>query len=361
MSNIGSGDGDFSRSSCTRRSLLRSAASAIAATVVADGALARQSEKRAGVNSQRECTQRYSPMQSAMGKTAFITGGSSGIGLGIARAFLDAQMHVVIGYRTKEHLKEAMALLGDSNQRVHAVSVDVTDRHGMERAAAETAKRFGKVHVLVNNAGVNAFASPSATTYEDFDWIMNVNVQGVFNGLRAFLPLIRSHGEGGHIVATSSIGGLIASPLAGAYITSKYAVVGLMEALRAEFEDTNIGVSIFCPGAVQSNLADSDRNRPKRRADPSTGSAEEMRRALRTGIDPLQAGQILVRGMINNDLYIFTESGVKSLVRDRTEAILASFPNSDRKESAAPAVATRPSFYAVERDRLICVKNSRVG
>ena len=133
------------------------------------------------------------------------------LGLGIARAFAESGMKVVVGYRTKEHLDDAMGYLSEWAERVHAANVDVTDRPGMERAGQEVLEAFGKVHVLVNNAGVSPVGPISAAGYDDWDWVMGVNVGGVFNGVHAFLPLIERHGEGGHIVSTSSIAGLIIS------------------------------------------------------------------------------------------------------------------------------------------------------
>jgi len=200
-------------------------------------------------------------MEEVEGKVAFVTRGSSGVGLGIARAFVDAGMKVVIGYRTQRNADEAVAQLANGGDRVHAIRVDVTDRSRMEEAAAETVTRFGKVHVLVNNAGVVSDSSLSESTYDDWDWVIGVNLTGIFNGVRAFLPHIKSHGERGQVVTTSSVLGLIACGRLGVYSTSKFAAVGMMEALRAELAPANIGVSVVCPGFVRSNLWDSARNR----------------------------------------------------------------------------------------------------
>jgi NAD(P)-dependent dehydrogenase (short-subunit alcohol dehydrogenase family) len=300
-------------------------------------------------------------MEQVAGRVAFITGGSSGIGLGIARAFLDANMKVVIGYRTRQHLTQALQQLGHASDRIHAVSVDVTDRSGMERAAAETAEVFGKVHVLVNNAGVVGFAPLATTTYEDWDWIINVNVNGAFNGIRAFLPHIRAHGEGGHIVGISSLVGLVAGGRTGSYTTSKFAIVGMMESLRAELSGSNIGVSVCCPGVVKSNFLDSKRNRPAGLRptgfdqDPITMAAvEESLSDPDRAMDPLTVGQLVLRGMRNNDLYVLTHPATEPIVRVRCEALLASFPrNCSREELGVAIVRTGDdhSIYAVERNR----------
>src|SRR5262245_41721156 len=202
------------------------------------------------------------PMKDVEGKVAFITGGNSGIGLGIARAFVDAGMKVAITYRTKANLDEAMKVLEKAADRVYAVSVDVTDRAGMEKAADDVVKHFGKVHAVVANAGVAVVGGISKASYDDWDWGMSVNLNGVFNTIHTFLPRIQAHGEGGAVVATSSLAGLLGHGGAGVYTATKFGVVGLMEALRFELADSNIAVTVFCPGIVTTNIGQSARNRP---------------------------------------------------------------------------------------------------
>ncbi len=308
------------------------------------------------------------PMRNVEGKVAFITGGSSGIGLGIARAFVNAGMRVVITYRTKSHLDRALRHFGGgTRERVHAIAVDVTDRAGMAKAAEETVRVYGKVHVLVNNAAVGTILPLGSATYDDWDWVRSVNIDGVFNGIREFLPRIRSHGEGGHIVTTSSMGGLVAAK-AGLYSTTKFAVVGMMEALRTELLDTYIGVSVYCPGGVNSNIRDSDRNRPPELA--TTGFAPSpaelaVMEAMRAkypdpeqagpGMDPLEAGEWVLRGMRNNDLYILSHPEFEQSIRDRCEALLASLPHGEPPVPQArldeERDVLRPPMYVMERDR----------
>jgi NAD(P)-dependent dehydrogenase (short-subunit alcohol dehydrogenase family) len=319
----------------------------------------------------RSCPDLSAPMKDVDGKVAFITGGDSGVGLGIARALADAGMKVVITYRTKSHLDEALKYLESAGDRVHAISVDVTDRPGMEMAAAETVQVFGKVHVLVNNAGV-AFtgdAPLSRATYDDWDWLMGVNLTGVFNGVHAFLPRIRSHGEGGQIITTSSMRGLYAVSDAGCYCTSKYAVVGMMEALRAEFVGTNIGASVFLPGLVTSNVVDSNRNRPSNLADSGTKvdpkTMAEIRNVVndpKLAMNPLEAGQLMLRGMRNNDLYILTHPEFAQIMRDRNEALIASIPVDLRPTDERVAYGrflAQNSIYVTERDRQQCAQTAR--
>jgi NAD(P)-dependent dehydrogenase (short-subunit alcohol dehydrogenase family) len=303
------------------------------------------------------------PMKDVEGKVAFITGGDSGIGLGIARAFADAGMKVVITYRNKSHLDEAMKLLASANDRVHAIDVDVTDRPGMENAAAEAVNVFGKVHVLVNNAGVVLPPTLSETNYQDWDWVLNINLNGPFNGVHVFMPLIRSHGEGGQIITTSSVMGLFAlGPGSAAYTVSKYAVIGMMEVLRAELAGTNIGASVFCPGLVTSHIMETSlRNRPAGSAGKDDEEAlkddTRYRNDPRFALDPLDVGQMVLRGMRNNDLYILTSPEFEKRIRDRGEALLSAIPR-DHTPPPAMAEAMRsdvsPTIYTVERDRHVC-------
>jgi NADP-dependent 3-hydroxy acid dehydrogenase YdfG len=289
------------------------------------------------------------PMREVSGKTAFITGGSSGIGLGIAHACAESGMKVAFGYQTKKHLDEAMQFLAGAGDRIHAISVDVTDRQAMERAAQETVDVFGKVHVLINNAGVFVGGSLGEASYNDWDWMMNVNLTGVFNGVQAFLPHIRAHGEGGQIVSTASAWGLIAVNGAAIYCASKAAVIMLMEALRAELADGNVGVSVYCPGGVDTNIGDSARaSRGERTA---SGANSDTGSQL---MDPLEAGQWVLHGIRNNDLYIFSHPEYRQGIRDRGEALLASMPSNVTPPAGRVALegsTLNNPIYALERDR----------
>ena len=304
-------------------------------------------------------------MKDVSGKVAFITGGSSGIGLGIANAFAQAGMKVVIGYRTKEHVDEALKVLRTVSDQVHALSVDVTDRTGMERAAAETVKTFGKVHVLVANAGVVTMASLGKSTYDDWDWVIGVNLTGVFNSVHAFLPCIQAHGEGGQIIAASSVAGLFCGgATGGTYTVSKFAVLGMIEALRGELSEHNIGASVYCPGSVSSNIADAERNRPGGLADVGVKMDAKAKASLveqlhdpQLAITALEMGRLVLRGMRNNDPYILTHPEYEPLVRARYEALLASFPTDIHPTQARVEQARallQKSFYVAERDRHLC-------
>jgi NAD(P)-dependent dehydrogenase (short-subunit alcohol dehydrogenase family) len=354
-----------------RRGFLGTAALATAAMsaagIAADRAVA------AAAPAAGNCPAVPTPMRDVAGKVAFITGGDSGIGLGIARAFTDAGMKVVITYRTRSHLDEAMKLLQGAADRVHAINLDVTDRPAMEKAAAETVEVFGKIHVLVNNAGVAVIGGLSRATYEDWDWAMGVNAGGVFNGVRCFLPRIQAQGEGGQIVSVSSLAGLLGHAPAGVYTASKFAVVGMMEALRAELADANIGVTVFCPGIVNTNIGSSARNRPagssapQARVDPGfkmdPAMLAEMQKAMREShgvspaMDPLDAGQRVLRAVRDNDLYVLTTPEFEPEFAARGEAIVASLPTdisiSKPREMMGRMILGKTP-YATERDRRRC-------
>lgn len=182
------------------------------------------------------------------GKVAFVTGGASGIGLGMARAFVRAGMTVMIADVREDHLASALSSFSNS-EKVRGLKLDVTDRSAMARAVEETLRAFGKVHVLCNNAGVGLAGPMKLATYADWDWVMGVNLGGVINGVVAFLPHMLAQREGGHIVNTCSMSGILPHAGAGIYTTSKAAVIGMSEVLRTELAEENIGVSAFCPGA----------------------------------------------------------------------------------------------------------------
>ncbi|HUN26479.1 MAG TPA: SDR family NAD(P)-dependent oxidoreductase [Steroidobacteraceae bacterium] len=320
-----------------------------------------------GTVAPRECPALPTPMREVDGKVAFVTGGDSGIGLGIARAFTEAGMKVVITYRTKAHLDQALEQLAAAAKRVHAIKVDVTDRAGLERAAEETEHTFGKVHVLVANAGVAVIGPLSTATYDDWDWGMGVNATGVFNSIRTFLPRIKKHGEGGQIVATASLAGLLGHSSAAVYTASKFAVVGMMEALRGELMESRIGASVFCPGLVNSNIGSSNRNRPSSLADsgfkPDPKAFARMAKQMRQmrgpppGMDPLEAGRLVLAAVRNNDLYVLTTPEFAPQFRARGEAIVASLPahlKVPETRVALEHMIVGRDIYTIERDRRRC-------
>lgn len=269
-------------------------------------------------------------MQQVEGKTAFVTGGASGIGLGMANAFANAGMNVVIADIREDHLDAGLAALSGKKGRAHGIKLDVMDREAMARAADEVEKVFGKLHLLCNNAGIGLAGPLKFATYDDWDWTMGVNLGGVINGVVTFLPRLLAHGEGGHIVNTASMSGILPHPGAGIYTTAKAAVIGMSEVLRSELGADNIGVSAFCPGPVQTNIAKSRETRHAKFA--KTGYAEfDKRRQSNSNshlyMEPNEAGELVLKGVRNNDLYIFTHSEFGPGIRERCEAVMAAVPN----------------------------------
>lgn len=301
------------------------------------------------------------PLAMLAGRTAFISGGSSGIGLGIARACREAGMRVAFTYRRTDHRDAALAALGADAAHVLALALDVTDRGAFSRAADETRRVFGNVHLLVCNAGVGIRAGAAEATFNDWDWGLGVNLGGVVNGVATFLPRLRAHGEGAHIVATASTSGLVAGGKTGVYTTSKFAVLGLMESLRDELDGSNVGVSVFCPGFVRSNLLESEKMRPAALVDeiakpstqpPTDAEAAMLRKFMAVAMDPADAGRRVLAGVRRNDLYILSHAEFEQPVRERMEALLASFP-AERAPSARAATARRfmTDLYVRERDK----------
>lgn len=268
-------------------------------------------------------------MQELPGKTAFITGGASGIGLGIAKAALGAGMNVVIADVRRDHLDAGEAEL-DGGDRVLALELDVTDRKAYAAAADAAEARFGNLHLLVNNAGVAVVGPTELATFDDWDWVMNVNVGGVINGIVTILPRILGHGEGGHIVNTSSMSGLV--PVGGTtiYSAGKSAVMTMMECMRPELESRGVICSAFCPGAVQSNIARAQETRPDELG--NTGYAEADKRRQQGGDfshlyrSKEEVGERVLEGIKNDELYILTHAEFLPGVTDRANATIAAVP-----------------------------------
>jgi NAD(P)-dependent dehydrogenase (short-subunit alcohol dehydrogenase family) len=282
-------------------------------------------------------------MQNLAGKTAFVTGGASGIGLGIAKALLGAGMNVVIADIRDDHLAAAQAELGAPGS-VLAVKLDVTDRADFARAADAAETKFGNIHILCNNAGVAVVGPTELATFADWDWVMGVNLGGVINGIGTILPRILAHGEGGHIVNTSSMSGMV--PVGGTtiYSTAKAAVLTMMETMRPELESRGVICSAFCPGAVQSNIADAGKTRPAALADTGYAEADKRRQdggnLMHLYQTKEEVGQRVLHGILNDELYILTHSEFLGGVTDRANAMIASVPahlpeNADYKERFA--------------------------
>ena len=287
-------------------------------------------------------------MKEFKGRTAFITGGASGIGLGMARAFGRAGMNVVIADIDLGAAKSAAERLASEQIKAAPAYVDVTDRASVRSAALDAVAAFGKIHVVCNNAGVAVGGQIGTIRERDWDWIVDVNLKGVVYGTEVFAPLIKSHGEGGHFVNTASMAGMISPPGMEPYTATKFAVVAMSEGWAAQMAPQNIGVSVLCPGFVKTRIHESGRARQDKYGgtgdvDPGVGATRsEAASNVLNGIDPDIVGQRVVEGVRDNDLYIFTHPHFKDFVQARFAAILAAFDKSATSEALAQVKNWQP-------------------
>jgi len=278
------------------------------------------------------------------GKTAFITGGASGIGLGIAKAFAKEGMNIVIADLRQSAIDEAMPYFVDAGVPVLGTRLDVTDRAAYVKAADKAEAKFGKIHVLVSNAGIAGAPGPLwEVSAKDTDFALRVNLTGILNGIQTIVPRIIAHGEGGHVVSTASKAGLIPVPGFGLYNLTKQAVVAIHETLASDLPD-NIGSSVLCPGPYTSNLGISSAEvqaellgeappPPPPRAKPSEDQPEPKFDMTTIFRDPVEAGERVVRGIKRNDIYIITHSEFKNGFSERVNAMLRAFPEDAQNEA----------------------------
>jgi len=264
-------------------------------------------------------------MTDLSGKVGVVTGGASGIGKGIAKRMLAAGMKVVIADVEDGRLQETASELG-----VLGVQTDVRHYAALERLAERTLDAHGAVHILCNNAGIGPMAPIADLTLADWHWMIDVNLWGVIHGVHAFLPTLRANADGGHIVNTSSMGGLRTSPTLGAYAVTKFGVVALTETLAEELEaeGSKVGASVLCPGPVRSDLGRSSRNRPAEVGvghlkDVQLEDAEHFRNTVIPYVEPDEAGEMVIRGIRRGDLYILTHPEMMGFVNERHERIAA--------------------------------------
>lgn len=286
-------------------------------------------------------------MENLKGKTAFITGGASGLGLGIAKACAKDGMNIVIVDMRQPAIEEALKIFKENGWPAHGIQLDVTDREAFVKAADEAEAKFGKIHVLVNNAGIGVPEGPVWTdSYKDVDLMIDVNYKGVLNGIMTIVPRIIKHGEGGHVVSTASKAGVIPVPGFTLYNSTKQAVIAIMETLACDLADKNIGSSVFCPGPFQTNLGMSsgevrskhlgvDMPAPPARPKPKDGEAPppmpdvDFSKIIRNADE---AGERVLRGIKRNDLYIFSHVEFKKGFQARAEAMLRAFPDESVNE-----------------------------
>ena len=279
-------------------------------------------------------------MKEVKGKTAFITGGASGIGLGIAKAFAFAGMNIVIADLRRDHIDKAVEYFKSRDLPVHSILLDVSDRKAFKKAADEAEQTLGQVDILCNNAGVNIIRTMDQATYEDWDWLIDVNLGGVFNGIKTFVPRMKERGRG-HIVNTSSIAGIVAGPGNGIYSATKFAIRGLSESLRYDLAPFNIGVSVLCPGTVATRLEESEENRPEKYEGPVDDETKEARdftgkifkEVLPTGMSPDEVGEKVLKGILKNDFYILPHPEFKDEFQESFNEIIAALPDEPFNET----------------------------
>jgi NAD(P)-dependent dehydrogenase (short-subunit alcohol dehydrogenase family) len=278
-------------------------------------------------------------MRDLQGKTAFVTGGVSGIGLGIAKALARAGCRLALSFRNQGYRDSALEwFVGEGFETPLTVRLDVTDRQGFADAAESVEAHFGKVHILINNAGVSVFGPTDEASYADYDWIMGVNFGGTVNGLVTFIPKLKAHGEEGHIVNVASMAAFLAGPQAGIYTASKFAVRGLTESLRYNLAPYRIGVSLMCPGLTRTNAWDSALRRPDAFAQSGfeavdAGQLKSFGTAFEGGMDPEEVGEKTVAAIRANRGLILTHPEFAEDLREIHEANMAALPDGEAPES----------------------------
>lgn len=271
-------------------------------------------------------------MSQFAGKTAVISGGAEGIGLSIAKALGEQKMNVVLADIDEENLQKASLELKSAGISVLAVALDVADEVQWQTVAKQAVARFGKIHMVVNNAGVGGDSgSIENEQTKGWQWALDVNLMGVLYGAKVLVPLIKQHGEGGWIVNVASMAGMGGVPYNGAYTATKAAVVALSESWAGELEPKGIKVSVLCPAFVQTRIYDSERNRPVQYQTDTTNVTGEhsfsgkTKRMVENGIDVSIVGKRVVEALNQGELYIFTHPNYRAIVQKRSEAIDAAF------------------------------------
>jgi NAD(P)-dependent dehydrogenase (short-subunit alcohol dehydrogenase family) len=279
-------------------------------------------------------------MDDVRDRVAFVTGGASGIGLGITKALLGAGAKVVIADLRPDHLDEAKAALASYDNRLLAIELDVTDRTAMADAADRVEQAFGRMDILVNNAGVGIEGPLGEASYADWDFGLGVNLGGVINGLQTFVPRIRAGGRGGHVVNTASLAGLVQMPsFMAIYATAKAAVIALTESIHDDLARDSIGASVLCPGPIKSRIHELGRNRPARfQASQGFSAAAERlgkREVSALWMEPEEVGAMVLDAILANQLYVITHGEWRGAVQARHDAIMGAMPTQVNPELIA--------------------------
>ncbi|MBU0554484.1 MAG: SDR family NAD(P)-dependent oxidoreductase [Alphaproteobacteria bacterium] len=268
-------------------------------------------------------------MKDLNGQLAFITGGASGAGFGQAKVFGRAGAAIVVADVRGEAVDSALAALHAEGIRAHGIVLDIMDRDAYAKAADEVETVFGRAPtILSNTAGVNSFGPIEKTTYDDFDWIVGVNLGGVINGMVTFVPRMIAAKVPGHIVTVSSLGGFMGSALAGPYSAAKAASINLMEGYRQGLAQYDIGVSVCTPANIRSNIAEASRLRPQKFGTSGYVENEDSIASLHSihqhGLDPEKLGEAILQGIQENALYIIPYPEVREGLEKHFQAIIDS-------------------------------------
>ena len=287
-------------------------------------------------------------MKDFAGRTAFVTGGANGVGIGLVRALLAQGCNVAIADIRPAHIDAALKAL--DNPRAMGVQVDVSSRADLARAAESVEARFGVVSLLFNNAGVNLFQSVEESSYDDWDWIMGVNLHGPINGVMTFVPRMIRAKQGGYIVNTASMAGFLAAGVCGVYNTTKFAVRGLSESLRASLAAHGIGVSVLCPGLVKSYIYASDEIRPEAlKGGAKPVNAQNVKRLAEVhqfGMEPDVIAARVLEAMREDRFHVFSHPEFKDELSEVFGEILQDF----RDYPVDPGFQQRTDFEKTRRE-----------
>ncbi|HSI19194.1 MAG TPA: SDR family NAD(P)-dependent oxidoreductase [Sphingomonas sp.] len=271
-------------------------------------------------------------MTRVAGRTAFITGGGSGVALGQAKVFAEAGCKVAIADIRQDHLDEAMAYFDGTGHTVMPVRLDITDRAAYAAAADAVEAKLGPVELLFNTAGVSIFGPLQNATYDDWDWQLNVNIGGVINGIQTFVPRMIARGNGGHIVNTASMSAFVALKGTGIYCTSKMAIRGLSESLALDLAEHNIGVSMLCPGAVNTNIHEAVLTRPAHLQDTGYYGADpavfaRLKSIIAVGMEPETLARYVLKGVEEDRLYILPYPEFRGTLEEIHDRVMSALAN----------------------------------
>jgi NAD(P)-dependent dehydrogenase (short-subunit alcohol dehydrogenase family) len=302
-------------------------------------------------------------MKDFAGQLAFITGGASGAGFGQAKLFGRAGASICIADVRADAIEKALAQLKAQGIAAHGIVLDIMDRAAYAKAADEVEAVFGMAPTLLSNtAGVNSFGPVEKTTYDDFDWIIGVNLNGVINGMVTFVPRMIASGKPGHIVTVSSLGGFMGSAIAGPYSAAKAASINLMESYRQGLEPYGIGVSVVAPANIKSNIAEASKLRPAQYGTSGYVENEASIASLQSihqhGMEPDQLAEAIKRGIEDNALYIIPYPETRDALKARFDAILAAVPPVESDPEGARVRTEALKNWAAERGRVFAEGNN---